>query len=454
MISRMGSRTRSSPSTPGMSKSMLSVGGSPGGGESMTLTNQQSASYFPYRLTATLAALKVVSGCLLVGLGAAAMVQQAGYSRQATGIWAGVVVIISGVLGAWTIRTGALRGSVIGFLLSSVLSLISSVVVIIYSATGLARDANQPYGLRRDEQGNLVVWEEGVMVPNREAAMLINTLLIIMGVLDVIFSLPSIIISLREVCQCYNPSLLLPPPVAPPPRKDLMTWLGQQPTGVFYSPSSGIPYHPMPPMAPFPRANPPYMHLPSEPSTRPSPHSRDERRRSRAASRGGGEDQDRRRDEKGEKEERKRQRSKSPGVHHHHSVHPQPNLFYPPMELYAPFYPTYPSPSSLPPYYGPPPWLYEWDPQHREDQQRLHRKEERRRAKERELRKRSRSKSTGPRETSGGHKSKRQKGPTDSDIEKSYTGMDRDLAEEFIEQTMDPAILIDQTMSGTESEAW
>ena len=450
----MGSRTRSSPSTPGMSKSMLSVGGSPGGGESMTLTNQQSASYFPYRLTATLAALKVVSGCLLVGLGAAAMVQQAGYSRQATGIWAGVVVIISGVLGAWTIRTGALRGSVIGFLLSSVLSLVSSVVVIIYSATGLARDANQPYGLRRDEQGNLVVWEEGVMVPNREAAMLINTLLIIMGVLDVIFSLPSIIISLREVCQCYNPSLLLPPPVAPPPRKDLMTWLGQQPTGVFYSPSSGIPYHPMPPMAPFPRANPPYMHLPSEPSTRPSPHSRDERRRSRAASRGGGEDQDRRREEKGEKEERKRQRSKSPGVHHHHSVHPQPNLFYPPMELYAPFYPTYPSPSSLPPYYGPPPWLYEWDPQHREDQQRLHRKEERRKAKERELRKRSRSKSTGPRETSGGHKSKRQKGPTDSDIEKSYTGMDRDLAEEFIEQTMDPAILIDQTMSGTESEAW
>ena len=159
MKAKMGSRTRSSPSTPGMSKSVLSVGGSPGGGEApSSLTHQ--AAYFPYRLTATLAALKVVSGCLLVGLGAAAIVQHAGYSRQATGIWAGVVVIISGVLGAWTIRTGALRGSVIGFLLSSVLSLISSVVVIIYSATGLARDASQPYGLRRDQYGNLVVWEE------------------------------------------------------------------------------------------------------------------------------------------------------------------------------------------------------------------------------------------------------------------------------------------------------
>ena len=46
-------------------------------------------------------------------------------------------------------------------------------------------------------------------------------------------------------------------------------------------------------------------------------------------------------------------------------------------------------------------------------------------------------------------------GPTDSDIEKTYTGMDRELAEEFIEQTMDPSQGAgEQTVSGTESEAW
>ena len=47
-------------------------------------------------------------------------------------------------------------------------------------------------------------------------------------------------------------------------------------------------------------------------------------------------------------------------------------------------------------------------------------------------------------------------GPTDSDIEKTYTGMDRDLAEEFIEQTMEQSggATADQTVSGTESEAW
>ena len=64
--------------------------------------------------------------------------------------------------------------------------------------------------------------------------------------------------------------------------------------------------------------------------------------------------------------------------------------------------------------------------------------------------KRSRSKS----HTRSGLDSKRKKtrtgagtgtGPTDSDIEKTYTGRDRELAEEFIEQTME---------ARTESEAW
>merc|ERR1712170_241411 len=58
-------------------------------------------------------------------------------------------------------------------------------------------------------------------------------------------------------------------------------------------------------------------------------------------------------------------------------------------------------------------------------------------------------------------KKKSKKGPTDSDIEKTYTGLDRELAEEFIEQTMDPGHTgtvtpgtVDHTVSGTESEAW
>ena len=140
-----------------------------------------------------------------MGLAAAAIIQNAGLAWKAAGIAGGILVMISGVLGAYSVRTGATRPYVILFLVSCLTSLLASVTVIIYSATGLARDANTPFTEGRER---------------REAAMLINTVLIIVSFLDIIFSLPSIIISLRELCNCYNPSLLLHQ--AGGPRKD---WL-------------------------------------------------------------------------------------------------------------------------------------------------------------------------------------------------------------------------------------
>ena len=121
--------------------------------------------YFPFKLTATLAALKIVGGCMLIGLGAAAMVQKAAYADTAAGIWSGVIVIISGVLGAYTVRTNALRLYVITFLVASLVSLLSSVLLIIYSATGLAKDANLPFGVTVSDNGEVVdVVENDVQV--------------------------------------------------------------------------------------------------------------------------------------------------------------------------------------------------------------------------------------------------------------------------------------------------
>lgn len=40
-------------------------------------------------------------------------------------------------------------------------------------------------------------------------AMLANLLLIILGILEVIFTLPSFIICLREICYCYSESEVL-----------------------------------------------------------------------------------------------------------------------------------------------------------------------------------------------------------------------------------------------------
>ena len=201
MDGRRGARSSlgvQSSSTLKHSKSVIS--GATQAEESLSITG----GYFPFKLTATLAALKIVGGCMLIGLGAAAIVQHAGYAGHAAGIWDGVLVIISGVLGAYTVRTRALRVYVILFLVSSLINLLTSILLIIYSATGLAQDANEPYGVEKSDSGDLVPVSE-INITSREAGMLINTLLIILGFLDIIFSLPSVILCLRELCDCYDP---------------------------------------------------------------------------------------------------------------------------------------------------------------------------------------------------------------------------------------------------------
>ena len=73
---------------------------------------------------------------------------------------------------------------------------------------GLAQDANEPYGVEKTENGDLVPISD-INISSRESGMLINTLLIILGFLDIIFSLPSVILCLRELCDCYDPRYIL-----------------------------------------------------------------------------------------------------------------------------------------------------------------------------------------------------------------------------------------------------
>ena len=70
--------------------------------------------------------------------------KKASYGRTASGLWAGIVVIISGVFGIFSVLRHASRPYVLSFFAACVLSLIASVLVIIYSATGLARDSGFP----------------------------------------------------------------------------------------------------------------------------------------------------------------------------------------------------------------------------------------------------------------------------------------------------------------------
>ena len=68
-----------------------------------------------------------------------------------------------------------------------------------------------------------------------------------------------------------------------------------------------------------------------------------------------------------------------------------------------------------------------------------------------QLHKRQRSKSSDKRfkkvSSTSGRESKKKSGPSDSDLDRTYTGLDRELAEEFIEQTMDPSTAPQQISS-------
>ena len=78
-------------------------------GSSGAKDNSLRGVLYPNKITYTLSALKIITGCGMVVLGSLALYYKASYARTAVGLWAGIVVIVSGVLGAFSVRTGASR---------------------------------------------------------------------------------------------------------------------------------------------------------------------------------------------------------------------------------------------------------------------------------------------------------------------------------------------------------
>lgn len=75
------------------------------------------------------------------------------------------------------------RPYVLSFFASCGVSLVVSVLVIIYAATGLARDSGFPGGFIRDTDSGELVPVSQINLPTREGAMIVNLILIILGVL-------------------------------------------------------------------------------------------------------------------------------------------------------------------------------------------------------------------------------------------------------------------------------
>lgn len=68
------------------------------------------------------------------------------------GLWAGAVVLLSGLMG---VMAGQRRSSlvyIVSYLLMSVLSLAAIGLLLIFAATGLARDSDAPHGYFVDQE--------------------------------------------------------------------------------------------------------------------------------------------------------------------------------------------------------------------------------------------------------------------------------------------------------------
>ena len=140
-----------------------------------------------------------------VTAGVVALYQHASYARTAAGVWGGFIAVISGVLGAFSARRRAARAYVLAFFASCVAAVMADVLAVIYSSTGLARDSGYPGGFVRDGGTGELIPVSQVNLPAREKAMFVNLALIILGVLEILLSLPSIVVCLRHVCGCYPP---------------------------------------------------------------------------------------------------------------------------------------------------------------------------------------------------------------------------------------------------------
>lgn len=122
------------------------------GGGALTWRSLRSVSgavdprghFFPAKLAMSLGILKLLLAVFMVTLGALALILQAALSPLGAGMWAGAVVGVSGFLGVCASRRPYAHVYVVSFMCVAILSMASSGLLIILSATAWARDDQHP----------------------------------------------------------------------------------------------------------------------------------------------------------------------------------------------------------------------------------------------------------------------------------------------------------------------
>ncbi|XP_066987025.1 uncharacterized protein [Macrobrachium rosenbergii] len=187
--------------------------------------------FFPAKLALSLAILKLILAIFMISLGALALVLQAALSSLGAGLWAGAVVGVSGFLGVCASRRPYAHVYVVSFMCIAILSMASSGLLIILSATAWARDNQHPTAVFVEEETQEEVKVLGEVLVRRPA-VLVSGALVLIGVLDCMVSLACATVSAREACGLYSKSEDRAQGLSEGHnRKErLYRWLGQQKT--------------------------------------------------------------------------------------------------------------------------------------------------------------------------------------------------------------------------------
>lgn len=68
------------------------------------------------------------------------------------GLWSGAVVLLSGVMGVMAGKKRSMVIYIVSFLVTSILALAAVGLLLIFAATGLARDSDAPWGYFVDQE--------------------------------------------------------------------------------------------------------------------------------------------------------------------------------------------------------------------------------------------------------------------------------------------------------------
>lgn len=434
-------------------------------------TTDPQGHFFPSKLALSLGLIKLFLALLMVALGVLALVLNAAMATLGVGLWAGAVAGLAGFLGVCASRRPYVQVYVVSFMCVAILCIVSSGLVIILSATAWARDDQRQRAVYVDQETQQEVEVLGEVMVQRPA-VLVSGALVLLGVLDCIVSLACVAVCAREACGLHSKGADRVQGLSEGHnRKErLYRWLGQQktifPIGSSHAPPRGVSsisqFVPLSSSDSSSSATPrktlsdptsPSSTLPSSTSHKIHKLTNGTSVPSHISSKTG-------------------QTSVpsilkpsalpaiNPGSHslpppttylpttkhqhlyphphdHHHSMHAQIPMPYPRQGYPRHFPPHAAHPSLYYPHLMTPMMPVPQQPTDQECHQRTSKKKEGRKHK-------------GKKEKHEKQKPKKAKKElTDEQIERTYTGLDRELAEEFIDNTMEPGLSIQRAFSNS-----